>query len=90
MHKHLTSAARCAITMHSKENDKHKALRSLKRDLFNGPFHCFRHHARCSPDLCSTVRKKLHLTASTHSEEGGASSKESDSADDADIMGKKH
>ena len=89
MRKRLTSAARCAIKMRSKETDKHKGLRSLERDLINGPFHCFGHHARCSPDFCSTAREKLHLTTLKQSEESDVCSEEESSSDDTDIMGKK-
>ena len=49
----LTSAARCAIKMRSKEPDKKKAVKLLQHDLQNGPYHCFGHHclsaAKTSP-----------------------------------------
>ena len=90
MCKRLTSAAGCAIKMHSKETNKQKGLRSLERDLINGPFHCFGHHARCSPNFCSTAREKLQLTTLKQSEESDVCSEEEFSADDTDIMGKKH
>ena len=56
MRKRLTSAARCAIKMHSKEQDKTKGLALLKRDLINGPYHCFGHHSNYSPDFCQAAR----------------------------------
>ncbi len=49
--KRLVSAARAAIRMRS---DPKKALISLKRDLQNGPRHCFGFHDDCSPDFCKT------------------------------------
>ena len=41
MRKRLVPAARAAIRMRSKKDDKKKALASLKSDLQNGPRHCF-------------------------------------------------
>ena len=57
MRKRLVSAARCAIRMRSKESDTAKALVSLRKDLINGPLHCFGIHTRCSPDFCSTAKE---------------------------------
>ena len=37
MRKRLTSAARCAIKMRSKEADQKKAVKPLEQDLINGP-----------------------------------------------------
>ncbi len=37
----VSSSARCAIKMQSKEPDHQKALKLLKKDLLNGPRHCF-------------------------------------------------
>ena len=58
MRQRLTSAARCAIKMRSKEPDKKKAVQQLKSDLKNGPYHCFGNHANCSPDFCLTAKEK--------------------------------
>ncbi len=52
MRKRLISAARCAIKMRSKESDRVKTLSLLKKDLINGPRHCFGIHTHCSPE-CS-------------------------------------
>ena len=52
MRRRLTTAARCAIKMQSKEEDKTKGLALLKKDLINGPYHCFGYHSNCSPDFC--------------------------------------
>ena len=52
MRARLTSAARCAIRMRSKEPDRKKAVRQLERDLLNGPAHCFGDHRHCSSDFC--------------------------------------
>ena len=47
MKKCLVSAARSAIRMRSMEDDKMKALVALKRDLQDGPRHCFGLHEHC-------------------------------------------
>ena len=41
MRKRLVSAARCAIGIRSKELNTAQALISLRKDLINGPSHCF-------------------------------------------------
>jgi len=41
--------------MRSKESDRVKALSLLKKDLINGPRHCFGIHTHCSPDFCTKV-----------------------------------
>ena len=41
MRKRLVSAARCAIRMRSKEKNRVQALALLRKDLINGPRHCF-------------------------------------------------
>ena len=53
MRKRLTSAARCAIKMRSKEVDRKKAVKLLEHDLRNGPYHCFGIHDQCSSDFCT-------------------------------------
>ena len=58
MRKRLVSAARCAIRMRSKEKDRKKAVSLLKKDLENGPRHCFGFHYHCSPDFCKTAQSK--------------------------------
>lgn len=49
MRKHLTSAARCAIKMRSKELNRKLAIKRLERDLLSGPLHCFGYYDKCSP-----------------------------------------
>ncbi len=56
MRRRLVSAARCAIKMRSKEPDRKNGVKLLKKDLQNGPNHCFGNHQRCSPDFCSTAK----------------------------------
>ena len=56
MRKRLVSAARYAIRMRSKEKNRVQALALLRKDLINGPRHCFGIHTHCSPDFCTTVR----------------------------------
>ena len=41
MRKRLTKAARCAIKMRSSMTDRKLAVKLLREDLRNGPFHCF-------------------------------------------------
>ena len=48
MRKRLVSAARCAIRMRSKENNRVQALALLRKDFINGPRHCFGIHTHCS------------------------------------------
>ena len=58
MLKRLTSAARCAIKMRSKEPDRRNAINLLRKDLLNGPLHCFGHHQKCSSDFCTTSQQR--------------------------------
>lgn len=44
MRKRLTIAARCAIVMRSKEGNIQEAIVHLRKDLLNGPLHCFGYH----------------------------------------------
>lgn len=75
MRKRLTSAARCAIKMRSREVDISRGIKLLEQDLINGPLHCFGHHDRCSPDFCTTARHKQMSTiqdkesAASHSDD---------------------
>lgn len=73
----LTSAARCAIKMRSKEPDKKKAVKLLQHDLQNGPYHCFGQHQRCSSDFCLSAAK----TSSSSQPHGDL---DNDSEDDDD------
>ena len=57
MRKRLTSAARCAIKMRSQESNKAQAIKSLEKDIINGPLHCFGYHSKCSADFCRTVQE---------------------------------
>lgn len=65
MRKKLVSAARCAIRMRSRETDKKIALASLRRDLCNGPLHCFGLHDSCSPDFCISTRERIQKATSS-------------------------
>ena len=86
MRKRLTSAARSAIRMRSKEDDKSKALRSLEKDLINGPMHCFGHHHHCSPDFCSTARERIQQPT-VLSTEDEAESSDTDDEDESTLIG---
>ena len=59
--KILVSAARCAIRMRSKEEDRAKALISLRKDLVNGPLHVFGIHTHCSPDFCTVQQQQQEV-----------------------------
>ena len=59
MRKRLTKAARCAISMRSRESNKKLAIKLLREDLHNGPRHCFGIHIKCSTDFCKTARERL-------------------------------
>ena len=88
MRKRLTSAARCAIKMRSKETNRSQALRSLEKDLINGPFHCFGHHAQCSPDFCSTAMEKLQQSTYADGDDSDKTIQEVDSSHNIDILGR--
>ena len=60
MRRRLTSAAQCAIKTRSREADVSKAVKLLERDLQNGLYHCFGHHANCSTDFCLKELNKVH------------------------------
>ena len=74
MRAKLVSAARSAIRMRSKEKDMKKAITALKRDLKNGPQHCFGYHQNCSPDFCKTARKAIQQLSSSSSSSTTSSS----------------
>ena len=63
--KQLTKAARSAIIMCSKENNRPEAIKKLQKDLINVPLHCFGYHEKCSTDFCKTA-KKLNTSDLTH------------------------
>lgn len=82
MRKRLTGAAHCAIKMRSKETNRSQALQLLERDLINGPYHCFGHHSRCSPDFCSTARENRQQDTSTEADDDcDTAVQETDSSD---------
>ena len=65
MRKKLTSSARCAIKMHSKDPNRDRALQQFKSDLVNGPYHCFGHHGQCSPDFYQNARESQRYSTTT-------------------------
>ena len=77
MRRRLTSSARCAIKMRSKEADKTKGLELLKKDLINGPYHCFGYHSNCSPDFCQAARDAQITASNDEPEENEESTAES-------------
>ena len=91
MQKRLVSAARCAIKMRSTELDRKVGVKLLKRDLTNGPNHCFGNHNQCSPDFCSTIRDQLSNTSRLETEAPAESSTDEHENDDNndDLIGKR-
>ena len=69
MRQRLTSAARCAIKMRSKELNRAEAIKKLEADLRNGPLHCFGVHDKCSPDFCTTARERQYSEATAECDE---------------------
>ena len=86
MRRRLVSAARCAIKMRSKEVDRKNAVRLLKRDLLNGPNHCFGHHIHCSADFCSTVKNQPQPSTTAVSDD--AADHNDDDDDNDNLAGK--
>lgn len=69
MRQKLVSAARCAIKMRSKENDRKEGVSKLRKDLLNGPSHCFGIHTHCSTDFCTVARSKQQPVSSCSASE---------------------
>ena len=100
MRKRLVSSARCAIKMRSREPDPKKALEQLKKDLVNGPRHCFGLHQFCSPDFCTIAREQQEQSSPVSSSFTPSSSPSAENrseespenlhhdADDDDLRGK--
>ena len=65
MRKKLTKAARCAIKMRSVHSNKGEAVKLLREDLRNGPYHCFGDHSRCSTDFCKVAQKTAKQQSSS-------------------------
>ena len=45
--------------MRSSEPDTNKGIKLLRKDLQNGPYHCFGHHTKCNPDFCLTAKERM-------------------------------
>ena len=73
MRKRLTSAARCAIKMRSKESNRSRAIKLLEEDLINGPRHCFGYHEKCSTDFCTAAQQRQAAHTNSTDETGSAS-----------------
>lgn len=63
MQKRLSKAARCAITMRSRDTDRKRAIQLLQHDLKNGPLHCFGIHTHCSTYFCKVAQSRAGDTA---------------------------
>ena len=81
MRKKLTKAARCAIKMRSAHSNKAEAVRLLREDLCNGPYHCFGDHSQCNTDYCKV--KKLSQQETTEPEDAHNTSPTNTHADTA-------
>ena len=68
----LTSAARCAIKLRSKEPNMDKAVKLLEHDLQNGHKDCFGRHERCSPDFCLSPKERLESSSDTPGDEASS------------------
>ena len=62
------SAAKCTIRMRSQEKDRVSALILLRKDLVNGPCHCFSIHTHYSSDFCTIAKDQQHPTSSSHND----------------------
>ena len=60
-----------------------KAVKLLERDLQNGPYHCFGHHGRCSPDFFLSAKERLESARDT-SGDGAAGDGDTDHPDKSD------
>ena len=59
-----------------------QGLALLKKDLINGPYHCFGYHSNCSPDFCQAARSTHADTSSNPPVENEESTTESTSDND--------
>ena len=78
MRKKLTKAARCAIKMRSAHSNKEKAVKLLREDLRNGPYHCFGDYSQCNTDYC-----KVQKTAKKQSSVNEHAQSQSESTNNA-------
>ncbi len=85
MRQKLVSAARCAIKMRSKERDVKKAVEQLRRDLTNGPRHCFGIHSGCGADFCTIAQATKQSSPTTGV--GSASTEDENVAADGSANG---
>ena len=84
MRKKLTKAARCAIKMRSAHSNKGEAVKLLREDLRNGPYHCFGDHSRCSTDYCK-VKQKAAKQRSSNTEHRQPESTENTTGTEKDM-----
>lgn len=67
-------------------SDRNAAVKLLRKDLANGPNHCFGNHANCSPDFCTSAKDRSEDPPPTGNP---TPSRESDVAEDNDdVVGK--
>ena len=65
MRKQLTKVARCAIKMRSTHTNRGEAVKLLRQDLCNGPYHCFGNHSQCSTDYCKVAQRQTNEEPTT-------------------------
>ena len=87
MRRRLVSAACCAIKMRSSELDRQLRIKLLKRDLTNGPNHCFCNHNFYSPDFCTTARDRLSHGDSSLTQDTAEAVENDVSEDEDNILG---
>ena len=73
--------------MRSQEEDTRQAVKSLERDLINGPRHCFGYHDNCSADFCSTARERLQQMSSSAGLMDKDTMEDPDTDDETDVIG---
>lgn len=83
MRQRLTSAARCAIKMRSREPNVAKAVKLLENDLRNGPYHCFGQHMNCSPDFCRVAKERVEVSISSASNSATVNQLEDDQLEES-------
>ena len=83
----LTSVAWCVIKMHSQEADTRQAVKSLERDLINGPTTALGIMiTSCSPDFCSTPRERMQQMSSLASLTDNDTMEHPNTVDDTDVI----
>ena len=79
------------IKMHSQEADTRQAVKSLERDLINGPTTALGIMiTSCSPDFCSTPRERMQQMSSLASLTDNDTMEHPNTVDDTDVISYVH